>query len=67
MAFAKESGAPGINRVANSMRRNAERIRAARGKPQATGWWAPSKGRGGTRKLRRANKTRKIKQSKRRQ
>lgn len=67
MAFAKESKAPGINRVANSMRRNAERIRAARGQPQATGWWAPSKGRGGTRKLRRANRTRKVKQLRRRQ
>jgi len=67
MAFAQESRAPGINRVANSMRRNAERIRAARGKPQATGWWAPSKGRGGTRKLRRANRTRKVKQLRRRQ
>ena len=68
-AFGRESKAPGTNRVANSMRRNAERIRKARELNQAKGWWAPGKSRGGkvTRKLKRSNRTRKVKQLRRRQ
>ena len=68
MAFGREAKAPGVNRVANSMRRNAERIRKARELNQAKGWWAPGKPRGGaTRKLKRGKKTRKVKQLRRRQ
>jgi hypothetical protein len=42
--FLRESSASGANRVANSMRRNAARIRTARALPQATGWWGKKGG-----------------------
>jgi hypothetical protein len=52
------------NRVTNSMRKNVERIRKAREVNQAKGWWKPNKsrGNGGTRMIKRSNRTQKVKQ-----